>query len=213
VNSRCHCLARALLCWLAVTAAGCGRSRETEPGDGEAVLPARKVADMVHAVLAADRAVYTSHVINRLTVEQKVQIIDPDTQKPQPLVGSEEWKSEHGRLPLPAQMFRMGAEQVLTQETGLSYVLLSPWPINKKNRPVTAIERQGLAQLTGGGDRPAAFYRTEQLARSRYFTAIYPDVAVAQACVDCHNQHPDSPRKDFKVGDVLGGVVVRLRLD
>jgi len=31
--------------------------------------------------------------------------------------------------------------------------------------------------------------------------------------VDCHNQHPASPRKDLKVGDVMGGVVVRVPLE
>ena len=35
-------------------------------------------------------------------------------------------------------------------------------------------------------------------------------VAVAQACVSCHNSHNDSPRKDFKLKDVMGGVVIRI---
>jgi len=29
-------------------------------------------------------------------------------------------------------------------------------------------------------------------------------VIMAQACVNCHNTHPDSPKKDWKVGDVRG---------
>jgi hypothetical protein len=28
--------------------------------------------------------------------------------------------------------------------------------------------------------------------------------------VTCHNGHKDSPRTDFKEGDVLGGVVLRI---
>jgi hypothetical protein len=28
--------------------------------------------------------------------------------------------------------------------------------------------------------------------------------------VSCHNQHKDSPRKDFKLNDVMGGVVIRI---
>lgn len=39
---------------------------------------------------------------------------------------------------------------------------------------------------------------------------MYPDKAVAKACISCHNDHKDSPRKDFKMGDVMGGVVLRL---
>jgi hypothetical protein len=41
---------------------------------------------------------------------------------------------------------------------------------------------------------------------------VYPDVAVAPACVTCHNAHKDSPRTDFEMGDVMGGVVVRIPL-
>ena len=43
-----------------------------------------------------------------------------------------------------------------------------------------------------------------------YFTAVYPDKAIAPACVQCHNQHASSPRHDFALGDVMGGVVVRI---
>jgi adenylate cyclase len=35
-------------------------------------------------------------------------------------------------------------------------------------------------------------------------TAMLPDVAVAKACVDCHNKHADSPKRDWKVGDLMG---------
>ncbi len=33
------------------------------------------------------------------------------------------------------------------------------------------------------------------------------------SCVECHNTHPDSPKRDFKLGDVMGGVVVTLPLE
>jgi hypothetical protein len=33
---------------------------------------------------------------------------------------------------------------------------------------------------------------------------MFPDVAVVKACVDCHNRHVDSPKHDWKVGDLMG---------
>jgi hypothetical protein len=175
-------------------------------------LPHTRAADMIHAVLEADRAVYTQRVINRLTKEQQVLLVEPATGVPEPLAASEDWKSRHGALPLPAQMFRMGSELVLERGAGFSYVLLSAWPINDKNRPRTPVEHAGLAQVASGTDR-RPYYGEDELDGKRYFTAVYPDVAIAPACVDCHNQHPDSPRKDFKKGDVMGGVVIRIPLD
>ena len=45
------------------------------------------------------------------------------------------------------------------------------------------------------------------------FVGIYADVAVAPVCVDCHNDHKDSPKTDFTLGDVMGGVVIRIPKD
>ena len=56
------------------------------------------------------------------------------------------------------------------------------------------------------------YYAEEQLGDQRYFTAVYADVAVTGACISCHNEHQDSPRNDFKLCDVMGGVVVRIPL-
>jgi hypothetical protein len=42
---------------------------------------------------------------------------------------------------------------------------------------------------------------------------VYPDIGVAPVCVACHNAHPDSPRDDFKLGDVMGGVVIRIPVE
>jgi len=30
---------------------------------------------------------------------------------------------------------------------------------------------------------------------------------VARACVTCHNKYPNSPRREYKVGDVMGGII------
>lgn len=36
---------------------------------------------------------------------------------------------------------------------------------------------------------------------------------VVEACVDCHNNHRDSPRDDLEVGEVMGGVVIRIPME
>jgi hypothetical protein len=176
---------------------------------GDSISP-RLAADMVYAALAADREVYTKEVVQRLTIQQKIQVVPPGGGGAVPLEAREDWRSEHGKLPLPAQMFRMGAEKVLSANTGFSYVLLSPWPVNRQNRARTDAERRGLDVVTKTGE---ALYDSEVLDGQRYFVAIYPDKAVAEACVSCHNKHPDSPRRDFKIGDVMGGVVIRFRMN
>lgn len=203
-----------LACVVASCLAGYGCSRAEGKAEGQvqkAGIEPKAVADMLHAVMKADRTVYTKEVVNRLTKVDKVEIVNPKTKAPEPLGASEEWKTEHGKLPLPAQMFRMGAEMVASENVGFTYGLLSKWPINKQNKPKTEMESKGLdAVLANAGKAP--FYGEETLGGTRYFTAVYADVAVANACIDCHNDHKDTPRTDFKLNDVMGGVVLRIPL-
>jgi len=42
---------------------------------------------------------------------------------------------------------------------------------------------------------------------------VYEDIGVAPVCVSCHNEHKDSPRRDFKLGGFMGGVVILTPLD
>ena len=45
-----------------------------------------------------------------------------------------------------------------------------------------------------------------------------PSLATASAvltqyCVSCHNAHPLSPKRDFKLNDVMGGIAITIPLD
>ncbi len=163
-------------------------------GEGGGIEP-QAMADALHAVMESDRTVYTRNVVNRLAKEQQV------------IKASEHWKEEPA-LPLPAQMFRMGAEMVAEKDVGFSYALLSIWPINKQNTPRTEVEIAGLEFVAS--NKGQNFYAEEMLGGQKYFTAVYADTAVAPACVSCHNEHKDTPKDDFALGDVMGGVVLRI---
>lgn len=154
----------------------------------------KEIADALHSIMESDRTVYTRLIVNRLQNEEKV------------IKASEHWKDDKA-LVLPAQMFRYGSEMVAEKKANFSYSLLSMWPVNKQNAPKTAVEKEGLQAIS---DKGAPFYKEEMLGGKKYFTAIYPDKAIAKACVTCHNDHKDTPRRDFKMGDVMGGVVVRI---
>ena len=181
--------AAALLCALTLAAA------TSAAAEG---VSYQRMADALHAVMDADRTVYTRTVVNRLQNEEKV------------IEASEHWKDDKA-LPLPAQMFRFGAEMVTEKKAGFTYSLLSLWPLNKQNAPRTGAEKAGLKAVA---DKPATPYYTEEvLGGKKYFTAVYSDRAISPACVSCHNEHRDSPRSDFKLGNVMGGVVLRIPME
>ncbi|MBD5779599.1 DUF3365 domain-containing protein [Pelagicoccus sp. NFK12] len=173
---------------------GCGESEAATGG-----ISPQKMADGLHLVMKSDRTIYTRNVVNRLVKQDKV------------IKASEHWADDKA-LPLPAQMFRMGAEMVAKEpDAGFSYSLQSIWPINAQNAPKTEVEKTGLQYVV---DNPGQnYYAEEELGGVKYFTGVYADTGVAAACVDCHNEHKDSPKTDFKLGDVMGGVVIRIPLD
>jgi len=166
-------------------------------------VPLKVMADALHIVLDSDRAIYTKKVVGRLVKKDKV-------------IKASEHFIDDKSLPLPAQMFRMGSENVADRissnpDINFSYSLQSLWPINSQNAPKTKAEKEGLKYIA---DNPGKnFYQKEKLGGTTYYTAIYPDIGVAPVCVSCHNKHKDSPKTDFKIGEVMGGVVIRIPVD
>jgi len=172
--------------------AGCGEK------EAAGIAP-EKYTDSLFAVMKADRTNYTKLVVKRLG-PAGANVIKPD----------EHWEDLPNGTLLPAQMFRAGAESVREMTDDFTYSLQSIWPINKQNAPKTPIEKEGLQYIA---DNPGEnFYGQEDLAGVTYFTAVYPDVAVSDACTSCHNEHKDSPKTDFQLGEVMGGVVIRVPL-
>ena len=166
-------------------------------------VPVKAMADALHLVMDSDRAIYTQKIVNRLVKKDKV------------IKASEHFEDDKA-LALPAQMFRFGAELVAKRsesipDVNFSYSLQSLWPVNKQNAPKTDAEKTGLKFVAE--NKGKNYYTEEVLGGKKYFTAVYADTAVAPVCVSCHNEHPDTPKSDFKIGDVMGGVVIRIPVD
>ncbi len=159
-------------------------------------LPVETVADYVHAVIEADRDVYTRHVVERM---QSKGIV----------VASENW-TEKNTLPLPAQFLMESGKFIAKKGIGIRYRLISLWPINKQNAAGTEFEETGLGTFITQPNRPYVGFA--EAGGSRYFQAIYADLAVTQACIGCHNAHTNSPKRDFKLNDVMGGIVISIPL-
>ena len=165
------------------------RSEETSVS-----LPVEMVADYVHAVIEADREVYTKHVVERMHVKGVV-------------VASENWE-EMNTLLLPAQFLMESGRVMATKGIGMRYRLISLWPINKRNVASSEFEKLGLGTILTHPTKPYTGF--VKVGGARYFQAVYPDLAVTQACIGCHNAHPDSPKRDFKLNDVMGAIVISI---
>ena len=160
-------------------------------------ISAERVADYVHAVLEADRTIYTTHIVNRMQEKGLV-------------AATEHWEQDNA-LPLPAQFLQHSGRLVAESGRGIRYRLIGFSPIYQRNAPATEFERKALEVLRRQPDRPVTGVVSS--GKKQYFQAIYPDRAVSSACVSCHNSHPLSPKQDFKVNDVMGGIAITIPLE
>ena len=169
---------------------------ESKQADTPIGIPPETVAAYVHAVIQADRTTYTTQIVERMQMRGIV-------------VASENWE-QRGTLPLPVQFLNESSRLVAENQKGVSFRLISLWPINQRNGPANDFERVGLQDILTHGDRPHTGIITK--GGQRYFQAVFADRAISQSCVGCHNAHPESPKTDFKLNDVMGGVVITLPL-
>jgi Protein of unknown function (DUF3365) len=146
----------------------------------------QKMADSLHAVIAADQETYVKLVLQKNDAADGVAV---------------------GH----AAMLRSAAQSIQTRGAEFSYVLRSLSPIDPNNGPQTEVEETGLAYVA---EHPGEnYYREEELGGRSYFTAVYPERATLTSCIECHNRDTASPRRNFKLDDVMGAIVVRVPLE
>lgn len=164
-----------------------------------AVSQARTTAKAIARQIAADRQIYTEKVVGKLK-KDGIQFT----------AAAMAQLSEPGAIPLPASFVHLTSN--IVNEAGLHRAdLLSEWNINPDKKPRTEFEREALGYLAVN---PTATRETvEGSGNDARFYLVTADRASSPACVECHNAMPQSPRRDFRLGDVMGGLVVSLPLD
>ena len=108
-------------------------------------------------------------------------------------------------LSIPATFLHdVGEELHQDSKTGIQVRQYSdyPFPWRTDGGPHDDFEREALLRLrqSNGQETVHEFTEIDGEPVVRYAQARI----MKQSCVDCHNTHPQSPRKDWKVGDVRG---------
>ena len=168
------------------------KERTTSPG-----IPPEKAVAYIYAVIKADRTLYTTKIVNRLQAKGVTTV-------------SEHWELEN-TLMLPAQFIQHSGKLVAESGSGVRFRLIGLWPIYRRNAPASDLERNALESLRKNPDLPVTGIVNS--GQKQYFQAIYPDLAVSQVCIDCHNGHLLSPKRDFKLNDVMGGIAITIPLE
>lgn len=106
-------------------------------------------------------------------------------------------------IPLPATLIHEIGERLRRRDDGLRLRLYSSHPFpGRRDRSLDDFAQSALARFEN--DPVGVFDRTSELDGRRFVRVAMPDRMDTAACVQCHNAHPDSPRREWEVGDVRG---------
>jgi methyl-accepting chemotaxis protein len=112
-------------------------------------------------------------------------------------------------VPIPATfMLDMSGR---LQDKGVSLQFYSPYPFPERaNRASDAFQEAAWDQFQKTPDTP---YIERTTLNGKEVVRVALGDRMAEACVACHNSHPQSPKKDWKVGDVRGVFEIQTVID
>jgi len=116
-------------------------------------------------------------------------------------------------IPLPATLSILLGTKIGENRSGAKASLYSPYPFpwrSKTSGLTDTFSIKAWAHLSKNPDKPYFdFYINNNKKFLRYAVAD----KMRESCINCHNTHPDSPKKDWKTGDVRGILDVKIPLD
>ncbi len=160
---------------------------------------ARSDAEAYSQALATFRTLYTSEVV--------------ETVRRQNIPVTHDYMNREGAIPLPATLSMKLGERIGELGSGVHSRLYSPYPLPWRREDGGLRDKfaeDAWKALTADPKKPFLRYEEDNGHWSlRYATADL----MRESCVDCHNNHPDTPKNGWQVGDLRGVLEVTLPLD
>lgn len=162
-------------------------SGPAQPSFGSGGAPEDQAVKAVLETVRAFRTVYPKGVIEQV---RKTGV----TLK-------EHWTAEDHGVMLNAQFVKPVGAEIKSFELGLVGIA----PLYASNRPKTQAETEALKKLESNPEMKVITF-----ADGNQFKGLAADYAIVQGCADCHIAHPKSTKKNWKQGDLMGAIVVRI---
>jgi methyl-accepting chemotaxis protein len=143
------------------------------------------------------RGYYTKNVIKKVLSSSDI--------KPSP-----DHANKKNSIPLPATFILDMSELLKKRDTTIDLYSAYPFP-GRSSRVLDDFQKQAWAFLNKNPTEN--FTREEVKNGKRILRTASADTMVAEGCVNCHNSHPDTPKNDWKLGDVRGVLEVTKNIE
>lgn len=150
----------------------------------------RLQATDVNSLITSVRTYYASNIVDRvMSIPGHSDVVH-------------NYETVPGAIPIPATLSLELGKVVGEQQSNIAYRFVSDFPFkDRAAHPLDAFERGALTTLRADPQRTLSDVSWSGLeGRVR----LISPVLMGAACVSCHNIHPGSPKRDWKVGDVRG---------
>lgn len=141
------------------------------------------------------RSFYTTDVVSRVPQEH-VRI-------------THDYRAMKNAIPLPATLTIRLAEEIGRKTDGFGVRLYSQYPFPWRRTKLDEFEGRALEALTANPDKP--YFDVSQIAGAPHLRYAISDL-MRPNCVPCHNNHPESPKRDWKAGDLRGVLSISVPL-
>lgn len=117
-------------------------------------------------------------------------------------------KSDLKTVPLPAT-FIHDLSSILMKSDNINANFYSNYPFpNHSQRVLDKFQKDSIEFLTKNPDK--IFSKNDVVDGKNIFRIAVADIFTSKNCINCHNTRVDSPKKDWKIGDVRGVFEVNL---
>lgn len=156
-------------------------------------------ASTLNRVISVFRAYYASNVIARIAAAGG---------QAHPL---HNFRETEGGIPIPATLSIELGNAIGAEQGDVDYRFVSDYPFtNRTPYALTPFETSSLAAFRLSGDATETLTNVTGNLVDRTITVATP-IVMGSGCVACHNSHPESPKTDWRVGDVRGIQSVTVR--
>ncbi len=157
----------------------------------EAVSKGLQTADQLKAL----RAFYSENVVSKAV---------KDGAK-----ASASYKNDPSAIPVPTTFILDVAQAFSNEEVKVGLVSPFPWP-TRAGRVLDDFQREAWEKLSLD---PGAHFERREVVNGREVLRVAVGDRMDASCVACHNSNPQSPKRDWKVGDVRGIIEVVRPID
>jgi adenylate cyclase len=150
----------------------------------------RRQASDLNSVISSVRGYYATNVVGRVLANPgATQVIH-------------NYETVPGAIPIPATLSLELGKVIGAQQENINYRFVSDYPFkNRTPHQLDTFERNALDSLRAHPDQKIIDASSSMFSDQ---VRLVAPVLMGPACVSCHNSHPESPKKDWKVGDVRG---------